>query len=283
MDEVGVMSDEKELFSLTELAEDTGTSWRSYLSKAIRKGRDVFVRLKGKETLNVHMSKLTLNNLEEMNEFRTPDGYDFPEYVKKHEHYIAWTPYWLLPKTELEKLLRDMPLWEINSVTPPWVSIKNAEGIFEEKEITKLDRKDYTSYIEPVLIDENKLFLFKTTDEKDKIGVNGEVGGSIRAKGKRKPHTAFIVIAKTIMKIERGEAWKTLIDLAQDSRGQTEVVVLGWGKIYFRRVRLNPEQEILYSHEPINYDKAENCPEGVFLLKHKMFDKAWTTTAQLET
>ena len=83
------MSDEKELFSLTELAEDAGISWRNYLSKAIRKGRDIYARLKG-VTLNVHSSIYTLNSLEEMNESRTPYGYVFPEYVKKYEHYIAW-------------------------------------------------------------------------------------------------------------------------------------------------------------------------------------------------
>ena len=37
---------------------------------------------------------------------------------------------------------------------------------------------------------------------------------------KQKPHTAFIVVAKTEMKIERGEAWKELLDLAQKSKGQ---------------------------------------------------------------
>ena len=72
MDKVGGMSDEKELFSLTELAEDAGISWRNYLSKAIRKDRDIFARLKGVERLNVHSSIYTLNSLEEMNEFRTP-------------------------------------------------------------------------------------------------------------------------------------------------------------------------------------------------------------------
>ena len=41
------MSDEKDLFSLTELAEDAGISWRNYLSKAIRKGRDIYAKLKG--------------------------------------------------------------------------------------------------------------------------------------------------------------------------------------------------------------------------------------------
>ena len=79
----------------------------------------------------------------------------------------------------------------------------------------------------------------------------------IKIPNKRKPHSAFVVVAKTMMKIKRGEAWKELVDLAQKSRGQTEVTLSGWGKIYLRRVRLNPEQEILYSHEQFDYDKTE--------------------------
>ena len=42
----------------------------------------------------------------------------------------------------------------------------------------------------------------------------------IKVERKQKPHTAFIVVAKTEMKIERGEAWKELLDLAQKSKGQ---------------------------------------------------------------
>ena len=70
--------------------------------------------------------------------------------------------------------------------------------------------------------------------------------------------------------------------LAQRSRGQTEVTLPGKGKIYLRRVRLNPENEILYSYEEFDYDKAENLPDGVFLITHNQFDKTWTTTAQQE-
>ena len=99
---------------------------------------------------------------------------------------------------------------------------------------------------------------------------------------KQKPHTAFIVVAKTEMKIERGKAWKAMLYIAQRSRGQTEVTLPGWGKTYLRRVRLNPENEILYSYEEFDYDKAENLPDGVFLITHNQFDKTWTTTAQQE-
>ena len=271
------MSDKKELFSLTELEEDAGIYWRNYLSKEIRKGRDIYAKLKGFETLDVHSSRLTLNSLEEMNEFRTPDGYVFPEKVKIKEHYRAWADIWLLQKSYHYQLLRDMPLWEIRRVTPPtWVLIENSEGKFEEKEINKQDRNAYTSYIEPVLIDENHLFLFKSTDEKDKIEVKDERVKSLRATGKRKPHTAFAAYAKTVMKIERGEAWKMLLGLANVSIGKKQVALSGWMGIYLRRVLINPEFEILYSHEPFDFDKAENLPIGVKKFTFDQFQTSFT-------
>jgi len=197
--------------------------------------------------------------------------------VKIKEHYRAWADIWLLPKSYHYQLLRDMPLWEIRRVTPPtWVLIENSEGKFEEKEINKQDRNAYTSYIEPVLIDENHLFLFKSTDEKDKIEVKDERVKSLRATGKRKPHTAFAVYAKIELNLKRGEAWQELIDFADASKGQTEVHVPGYGKIYLRRVRLKPEKIILYSHEPFDYDKADNLPDGVKKFTIDQFQTSWT-------
>ena len=262
------MSDKKEWFSLTELAEDAGISWRNYLSKAIRKGSDIYARLKGVETLNVHSSRLTLNSLEEMNEFRTTDGYVFPEKVKIKEHYIAWTDIWLLPKKDYDQLLRDMPLWEIRRVTPPtWVLIENSEGKFEEKEINKQDRNAYTSYIEPVLIDENHLFLFKYTDEKDKIEVKDERVKSLLATGKRKPHTAFVVHAKTIMKIKRGDAWHQLGQYSDQSKGSTQVSLPGWGLIYLKRDR--EKAKLRYK-----YTKFDGPKDGETITR-KAFDSEW--------
>ena len=78
------------------------------------------------------------------------------------------------------------------------------------------------------------------------------------------------------MKINRSEAWKELVDLAQKSKGQTEVTLSGWGKIYRRRVRLNPEQEILYSHEQFDYDKTKNLPDGVKIFNFTSFNTSWT-------
>ncbi len=102
----------------------------------------------------------------------------------------------------------------------------------------------------------------------------------IIVQGKQKPHTAFVEVAITRMKIERGKAWKAMLYIAQRSRGQTEVTLPGCGKIYLKRVRLNPENEILYSHEQFDYDKAENLPNGVDLIKKTAFDKAWTQMAR---
>jgi len=78
------------------------------------------------------------------------------------------------------------------------------------------------------------------------------------------------------MKIERGKAWKAMLYIAQRSRGQTEVTLPGWGKIYLKRVRLNPENEILYSHEQFDYDKAKKLPAGVKIFNLTAFNTSWT-------
>jgi len=41
-------------------------------------------------------------------------------------------------------------------------------------------------------------------------------------------------------------------------------------------VRLNPEQEILYSHEQFDYDKTENLPDGVNIFNLTAFNTSWT-------
>jgi len=93
--------------------------------------------------------------------------------------------------------------------------------------------------------------------------------------GKRKPHTAFIAHEMKANK-NRGESWEKFKQLANDSVGRQQVELPGFGKIYLRRVRKNPEKEILYSHEPFDHDEAENLPDGVDLIKRTAFDKAWT-------
>ncbi len=76
--------------------------------------------------------------------------------------------------------------------------------------------------------------------------------------------------------MERVDAWKELKDLAQESIGKTEVKMPGWGKIYLRRVRLKSETEILFSHEPFDFDKDENLPIGVKKFSHEQFQTSFT-------
>jgi len=99
--------------------------------------------------------------------------------------------------------------------------------------------------------------------------------------GKRKPHTAFIAHEMKANN-NRGDTWEKLIQLANDSVGKNQVELPGYGKIYLRRVRKNPEKEILYSHESFDFDKAENLPDGVDLIKKTAFDTAWTQIAHEE-
>ena len=97
--------------------------------------------------------------------------------------------------------------------------------------------------------------------------------------GKRKPHTVFITNEIKVNK-NRGDTWRKFVQLANDSVGKKQVMIPGYGKIYLRRVKLNPEKEILYSHEQFEYDKSKKIPIGVFLIKRTAFDKAWTIIAQ---
>ena len=98
---------------------------------------------------------------------------------------------------------------------------------------------------------------------------------NVNLDGHRKPHTAYIANRVKLGK-KRGESWEKFKQLANDSIGKQQVELPGYGKIYLRRVRKDPEQEILYSHEAFDFDKAENRPEGVDLIKRTAFNKAWS-------
>jgi hypothetical protein len=97
---------------------------------------------------------------------------------------------------------------------------------------------------------------------------------NVNLDGHRKPHTAYIANRVKLGK-KRGESWEKFKQLANDSIGKQQVELPGYGKIYLRRVRKNPEKEILYSHEPFDHDEAENLPDGVFLIKKTAYDTAW--------
>ena len=123
------MSEEKEKYSLAELSEDAGLSWKNYLSKAIRKGLDVFARLKGQGTLTI------LDEIDSETKQATFMNLDMKNRL------------WELPYSELEKLMIDMPPWHITSVVPP--------------DIVQEDPKHFQFQFRGESINENNLFLVK--------------------------------------------------------------------------------------------------------------------------
>jgi len=158
---------------------------------------------------------------------------------------------WELPERELEQMLLEQPTEEIKN--------DGSQLSSENQVINKTKTKN-------IAVDEDNGELNKSSIKDFE---------NIKITGKRKPHTAFVVIAKTEMKMERDDAWKELKDLAQESKGQTEVKVPGWGKTYLRRVRLKSEKEILFSHEPFDFDKDENLPNWVKRFTRVLFNSSW--------
>ena len=158
---------------------------------------------------------------------------------------------WELPESELEQMLLEQPTEEIKN--------DGSQLSSENQSINK-------TKTEHIAADEDNGELNKSSIKDFE---------NIKITGKRKPHTAFVVIAKTEMKMERDDAWKELKDLAQESIGKTEVKMPGWGKIYLRRVRLKSEKEILFSHEPFDFDKDENLPNWVKRFTRVLFNSSW--------
>ena len=158
---------------------------------------------------------------------------------------------WELPESELEQMLLEQPTEEIKN--------DGSQLSSENQSINK-------TKTEHIAVDEDNGELNKSSIKDFE---------NIKITGKRKPHTAFVVIAKTEMKMERDDAWKELKDLAQESIGKTEVKMPGWGKIYLRRVRLKSETEILFSHEPFDFDKDENLPNWVKRFTRVLFNSSW--------
>jgi len=158
---------------------------------------------------------------------------------------------WELPERELEQMLLEQPTEEIKN--------DGSQLSSENQSINKTKTKN-------IAVDEDNGELNKSSIKDFE---------NIKITGKRKPHTAFVVIAKTEMKMERDDAWKELKDLAQESIGKTEVKMPGWGKIYLRRVRLKSETEILFSHEPFDFDKDENLPNWVKRFTRVLFNSSW--------
>ena len=117
--------------------------------------------------------------------------------------------------------------------------------------------------------------LDRNTDETIEANKEELVRINVSSNRRRKPHTAYIEhMLKLGIKTHK-EAWDSLKVLANKSKGKLQVELPGFGEIYLRRVRLEPENLILCSHEPFEHDKMENVPDGVYLIKRNTSLKAW--------
>ena len=85
---------------------------------------------------------------------------------------------------------------------------------------------------------------------------------------KRKPHTFFIAHQKN-MGIPRGKAWINFKSLANESKGEKQIEINNFGKIYLKRDRSDLENQVLWS--PI---KFESTNDGTEITK-TAFDKAY--------
>ena len=145
-----------------------------------------------------------------------------------------------------------------------YITIKDVWISREEYERLRLENKDDHGNLE------------RNTDETIEANKEELVRINVSSNRRRKPHTAYIEhMLKLGIKTHK-EVWDSLKVLANTSKGKLQVELLGSGEMYLRRVRKNPEKEILYSHEPFDHDEAENLPDGVDLIKRTAFDKAWT-------
>ncbi len=117
--------------------------------------------------------------------------------------------------------------------------------------------------------------LERNTDETIEANKEELVRINVSSNRRRKPHTAYIEhMLKLGIKTHK-EVWDSLKVLANTSKGKLQVELPGSVEMYLRRVRLDSENLILYSHEPFEYDKKENIPQGVHLINRKASLKAW--------
>ena len=89
--------------------------------------------------------------------------------------------------------------------------------------------------------------------------------------GKRKPHTFYIATVKKDG-TKRGDAWNKLKRLASESKGGKQIDLSGFGKIYLKRDRENPETVLRYKHTEFEQpDDGNQITKGAF-------DRAWDKT-----
>jgi len=89
--------------------------------------------------------------------------------------------------------------------------------------------------------------------------------------GKRKPHTFYIATVKKDG-TKRGDAWNKLKRLASESKGGKQIDLPGFGKIYLKRDRENPETVLRYKHTEFER------PDDGNQIKKGAFDRAWDKT-----
>ena len=85
---------------------------------------------------------------------------------------------------------------------------------------------------------------------------------------KRKPHTFFIGHQKNL-RIPKGKAWINFKSLATESKGEKEIEIHEFGKIYLKRDSSDLENTVLWS--PV---KFESSKDGISISK-TAFDKAY--------
>ena len=120
----------------------------------------------------------------------------------------------------------------------------------------------YLQGIEPVpsnSMTENKNNILKKSFNK--------VYKNINISGKRKPHTAFAEHAKIELNLKRGEAWRKLGQLADQSKGENQLKLPYWGLIYLKRDK--EKNKLRYKNTKFD------GPKDGELITMKSFQSAW--------
>ena len=172
------------------------------------------------------------------------------------EHHVRKSSSYL-ERTFNDRVLRQLTLdstdkgEEYGKFVKRWGDAQNLEGDFED-------------YLERQL---KVLSLGMSTTKKE----NHELSSSLEelSSGSYKPHTLFIAHEKQSGK-KRGDAWNKLKRLASESKGENQVELSGYGKLYLKRDREKPEAVVMYNHS-----KFESPSDGKLVTKGA-FDQAWT-------
>ena len=120
----------------------------------------------------------------------------------------------------------------------------------------------YLQGIEPIpsnSMTENKNNILKKSFNK--------VYKKINISGKRKPHTAFAEHAKIELNLKRGEAWRKLGQLADQSKGENQLKLPYWGLIYLKRDK--EKNKLRYKNTKFD------GPKDGELITMKAFQSAW--------